>query len=220
MIQQPRVSQNAVQNYGDVFARDRLIFSAQLSMSHKFYLITLDRFLGNNTKAWPAQSTIAFRMSANVRSVKNWQAELIKKGILKVDSGKGCRNSNTYVICLDTLSRMLKPNREPHSPLEASNGEPHSPQWCTTFPSRVNDVPTKDIERHIKKDSLFPAQETSDEPTSKTDKSNANPPELLEFCKVWNSWHDAGIVRRRIQNPESLGEELRNDWKRGWTNDP
>lgn len=160
-----------------IFKRHHLIRASSLSMSHKHYLLELNMYLGLNQDAWPAQSTIAKAMSAGLSSVKKWQAELMKMGILIVDSGKGCNSSNRYRLNLlmlpiqddtDTeLSMRETVNGLPDRPIDIENGLPDRPEWSTTetingLPDRplmVYDVATKEhtkrhVKEHVKEHSL------------------------------------------------------------------
>ena len=40
------------------------------------------------------------------------------------------------------------------------------------------------------------------------------PPLLVSFCHLWNSWHDEGIVSKRIQNPDEPSDAIKKAWKR------
>lgn len=37
---------------------------------------------------------------------------------------------------------------------------------------------------------------------------------LVSFCKTWNQWHEAGIVSKKIQDPEKPGKGLKAAWKK------
>lgn len=126
-------------------------------------------YLGLNRDAWPAQSTIAKAMSSGLSSVKKWQAELMKMGILIVDSGKGCNASNRYRMNLsmlpteddqDSESDITEPlNGLPDRPIEVCNGLPDRPERSTSEtinglqdrPLMVYDVATKEHTKiHVK----------------------------------------------------------------------
>lgn len=130
-----------------IFDRHILIRASNLKMSHKHYLIELNMFLGDNAEAWPAQATIAEALNAGLSSVKQWQAELTRIGVVVVASGKGCRSSNTYRIDFSKLpskerhssAELPSPNSLPDRLLNEPNSLPHRPEWSAT--QTVNGLP-------------------------------------------------------------------------------
>lgn len=201
---------------GGVFERDRRIRDAALSMGQTFYLVTLNQFIGNNADAWPSQTTLAERMNASPRAVRNWQTELEALGILSVESGKGCKGPNRYTLRLDALPAKSAQNTEPHAALDAGNSSECGTLCRNNAAPRAagirNQVPTeRTVERTEKEHSGNSANSGRASGKKRTLQSGAK---LMEFCTQWNVWHSAGIIRQKIRDVTSPGKGIEDAWKR------
>lgn len=58
----------------------------------------LDRYLGENDRAWPARQTMADRLGCSADTVDRAVAELVDAGYLEVESGKGDGTPNRYLL--------------------------------------------------------------------------------------------------------------------------
>lgn len=214
-----------------VFERGRRIRDANLTMAETFYLLTISEFLGKNGHAWPSQSTLANAMNATRRAVQKWQSALESAGVIEVESGSGCRNSNRYRLNLDRLTPKAKScsalNSEHSAPLTEDNGAP-----CSLFPEsnsepralgianqvRLNGEPRahKRTKKDHRKEQLrnsgnsrfVPSGKSAEAPTPETDSK------LITFCTEWNSWHSAGIVRQKIRDTNLPGKTIEAAWKK------
>jgi hypothetical protein len=68
---------------------------------------------------FPSHQTLADAIGANRRAVQLWQAELISKGLLTVESGGGRKAVNRYSLNLEQLG-----NSAPDAPIEEQNSAP------------------------------------------------------------------------------------------------
>jgi len=160
-----------------VFDRDRRIRDAQLSMTHTFYLCTLNQFIGKNADAWPSQAKIAERMNASVRSVKYWQSQLEQMGVIVISSGKGCKVQNRYSLRLDALQIKPTLNSATIAPFDTETES----EWCnpcpdngaTLAPGIGQQLPTERTVKEHKKEQAFSFPEKLRTP---------------EFSEAWQSW--------------------------------
>jgi len=147
-----------------VFDRDKRIRSAALTMGQTFYLCTLNQFVGNNDDAWPSQTTLSNAMNAGIRSVRKWQYELEDMGVLLVEVGKGCQQTNRYSLNLDSLPVSTVNNaachallnEAPPAVLERVNAAPDASPMRHHMP--VNAAPRADRKNkkdHLKEQSAF-----------------------------------------------------------------
>ena len=141
---------------GSVFERDRRIRDAKLSMGQTFYLVTLNQFIGKNADAWPSQITLAERMNASARAVRNWQNELAAMGVISVVSGKGCKTSNHYSLNLDVLPAKSIQKTEPRAALLAENASECGTLFLNNAELRAvgmrNELPTERTRKEKKKE--------------------------------------------------------------------
>ena len=152
-----------------VFERDRKIRNAALTMGQTFYLCTLNQFVGKNTDAWPSQTTLANVMNTTTRSVRTYQTELERMGIIKVEIGIGRGLTNRYRLSLKALPIKAeavsvfdqKSGSHFRSNAEESSGEKRKP-----FPTE------RTVERTGKEQAiLFPSELDND-----------------QFKSAWSQW--------------------------------
>ena len=181
-----------------VFDRDKRIRNAQLTMGQTFYLTTLNQFVGKNADAWPSQATIAERMNASIRSVKYWQTELERMGVIWVASGKGCKVQNRYSLRLDAL--QLKPtlNSATIAPFDTESESEwgnHCPNnGATIAPGIGQPLPTERTGKEHKKEQGVSFPEKLRTP---------------EFLEAWQSWIQ---FRREIKKklpPSTITKQLK-----------
>ena len=170
---------------GNVFERDRLIRSASLTMPQTFFLTTLNQYVGNNSDAWPSQTTLASAMNAGKRSVQKWQQELEAMGVIQVDVGRGCQQTNRYRMDLSSLPIPTATNSAPRAPLPEANSAPHA--TLIAHHVRLNSAPR--AHRKIKKDHRKEQEGVSAK--KQTSKRNAYP---KHFEDIWTAYPAA---RRR-----------------------
>ena len=177
-----------------VFERDRRIRNAKLTMPQTFYLTTLNQFIGHNPNAWPSQNTIAAAMNSTKRAVQKWQAELAAKGILEIESGKGCRVSNQYRLNLDRLTPKAGLNDEPCSPLFKPNSEPRSFRIANDV--RLNSEPRahqRTMKDHLKEQGALIPKNLDSGP----------------FRDAWREWLAYRRQRKQSLTPATIGKQLK-----------
>jgi len=81
-----------------------------------------------------------------------------------------------------------------------------------TFPSSKSvehsSTPRRDIDDHSESDHPRSLRE------SKGRESNSKE-RLIEFCRIWNEWHEAGIVSKKIRNVDDPSTTIVSAWNRG-----
>lgn len=199
-----------------VWARDKRIRGAVLTMGQTFYLVTLNQFVGNNPDAWPSQQKLANAMNATKRGVQKWQAELEAAGIIQVDVGKGRSSTNRYRLNLESLQPKQIENDEHSSPFTTMADEQMTnlvrPNDEHRAPEMTNTVRTeRTVERTRKDHSWNSANSGRASGKKRTAKSDSK---LIAFCTQWNAWHSAGIVRQKIRDVISPGKGIEDAWNR------
>lgn len=176
-----------------VFARDRRIRSARLTMSQTFYLTTLNQFVGKNSDAWPSQTTIASVMNAAPRSVRKWQTELEAIGVIQVKVGKGRSSTNRYRLNLNSLPV----NKEPHAAL-SDESETKRGTTC-----RPNEEPRAYAMRNH-----MPTERTRKEQVKEQSVSFPESLRTKEFSEAWNEWTQHRQEIRKTLKPMAVTKQL------------
>ena len=123
-------------------------------MGQTFYLCTLNMYVGNNASAWPSQATLARAMNSGRRSIQRWQQEMEAMGVIQVDVGRGCQQTNRYRMDLSSLPIPTATNSAPRAPLPEVNSAPHAP--LIAHHVRLNSAPRahrKNMKEHRKEHS-------------------------------------------------------------------
>jgi hypothetical protein len=159
------------------FDRETRIRNAKLTMGQTFYLVTINRYIGNNPDAWPSQETLANAMNASDRAVRKWQKQLEKLGAIIVDVGDGRGNTNRYRLQLEALIQKSEVKAERRSGFSVASADKGGTvfRWKEEQRSdeRGNRVPTERTKKvHIKEQAfVFP--------------ENLRTP---EFAEAWQQW--------------------------------
>lgn len=83
------------------YQRARMIQALDLPRGPKALLMTLMTYADADGRCFPSHARLAHDMSCSEKSVRNWQAVLVERGFLKVDSGGGRHKSNRYQLTLE-----------------------------------------------------------------------------------------------------------------------
>ena len=83
------------------YQRARMIHALDLPRGPKALLMTLMTYADADGRCFPSHARLAHDMSCSEKSVRNWQAVVVARGFLKVDSGGGRHKSNRYQLALE-----------------------------------------------------------------------------------------------------------------------
>jgi len=81
----------------------RTILAEDLPMGPKFLAVTLALYANADGNAWPSHARLSRDLGATEKSVRNWQRDLERRGLLITKSGGGRRQTNTYRLVLKVV---------------------------------------------------------------------------------------------------------------------
>lgn len=180
-----------------VWQRDRRIRNAALTMGQTFYLCTLNQFIGKNCDAWPSQATLADRMNASTRSVRNWQTELETLGVIAVESGRGCKESNRYSLNLEALPVKERLNTEPRAAFK----DEENPKCGTTFLINA-ETSASGIRNHL------PTERTAKEQKKVQGVTFPAVLNSKQFQNVWAEWETHRREIKKKLTPSTVAKQL------------
>jgi hypothetical protein len=176
-----------------VWQRDRLIRNAALTMGQTFYLCTLNQFVGKNADAWPSQTTLANVMNTTTRSVRSYQTELERLGIIKVEIGVGRGSTNRYRLNLEALPKKAEGISAISNDANQKSG--------SRFRSNAEDISDE-------KRKPFPTERTGKE--HKKEQAFSFPSELNneQFKTAWIQWVEYRREMKKRLAPSTASKQL------------